>query len=396
MSLSLNNISKYILGLLLLNVVFKGASQEVSVKDDVFRQRLCNKFELAMNEDCSLLDTVKAVSEYPSPLQIKWSNTGINSADEILYFKNLDSLWLNFNNLTSFPVDISRFRSLARLNIANNEIKIAPIIKYRNPISGDTAVKLVYLNNNEIDSLPQKWFEPNGLTQVIDFYDNRLDTIPDFATYNELRRLDLRNNYLKFDELIPIKAHPRWNTSEFNLFPQKEFFVYDRIVVEPGETIELDFNTGNPGDSYILLKNNSNHMTSADGKFVIENISDEDTAATYWVKIRNVAAFPDQSDFLKTTEFKIAFKDHKAYVDESETEKPGLYTLSPDGDGLGDFLELKGDGEAVFYNKSGQKILTRNLPFDWDGKDQTGNTVTPGLYIIRKGDSEYIKVLVSY
>lgn len=50
----------------------------------------------------------------------------------------------------------------------------------------------------------------------------------------------------------------------------------------------------------------------------------------------------------------------------------------------------------MFFDKNGRKILNKNLPYSWDGLDRSGHQVQPGLYIIKKANDEYIKVLVSY
>lgn len=390
MSLSLNKIWSYaLLGFTLVCGTLHVQAQEIVVKDPALAAQFCLYFPDAMSADCKKLDTIKAESLYPSPLDINMEGANITNADELIYFKNADSIRLSFNKIKSFPTDLFRFRSLVRLNLAHNELKVATDIKWNNPISGDTIIKLVYFNHNLIDSIPPSWFEVNGLVQVIDLYDNLLDTIPDFGTYNELRRLDVRKNYLQFDDLAPIKDNVRWNTSQFDLFPQKPFKIYEDLTVKKGESLTLDFSEIYSGESYTLMKNDKNYQISNDGVFVLNDLSFEDTA-TYWVKVRNDTEFPAQTDFLRSTSFKI--KLHP----ELQSTNTGVQIFSPNNDGQDDYIYIEGEGNAVFYDKNGREILSHELPYEWKGNDKNGQTVEPGLYIIKRGERDYLKVLISY
>lgn len=384
------------IALILVLTLGKLSAQLIPVQDEVMRQYLCSKFPLAMNAECSLLDTIKAGSQYPSIAKISLINKGIISADEIIYFSNLDTLYLSQNKLTSFPEDISNFRSLDRLALANNLLTSAPNIHYINKVSGDTAVKLVYLQYNKLNSLPPSWYTYNDKTQVVDLYNNELTTIPTFNNYPQIRRLDVRENYLGFESLIPLKSAPTYDIYQFDLFPQKPFPLAVDSVVELGDTVLIDVSTSLNSNEYTLLKNDRNYETNRTGKFTIVINTFMDTAA-YWVKIRN-DSFPDQSDFLKTEVLKLQFKEtpKEEFSEGGNIQVKDIFVFSPDGDGVADSFKIEGEGEVIFYNKAGQEIRTENLPFEWFGKDKNGNRVVPGLYLVKKPKGDFLKVMIAY
>lgn len=350
-----------------------------------------------MTAGCEFLDTEKASSEYSHIDLINLSRKNLINVDEIIYFSNVDTIYLNNNLLNNFPEDISSFRSLTRLELVNNNLTTAPTIKYNNSISGDTAVKLVYLKNNQINYLPPSWDEANLRTQVVDLYNNELSSIPTFNNYPELRRLDLRQNRLSFEFLIPIKNNPLWVSypERFYLFPQKPFFAYDTIKVKKGENVNFDISRNLASNEYDLLKDDRRIDRNRTGVFTLSNIQEADTGI-YWFKIHN-DEFPDDSDFLSSEKFIIQLE--KEPIDTLSLapfpiKNKDVTLISPNGDGVADFLLIKGEGEAAFYNKTGGTFKKAQLPYKWYGDDGNGNTLEPGLYYIKKEDNSFIKVLI--
>lgn len=379
---------------LLILAIFSAQAQLITVEDTIFNEYLCDNFPLAMSADCNYLDTVKARSEYPDIDKMHLSNKGITSADEIVYFANADTINLNKNSLTSFPEDLSNFRSLTWLNLTMNKLTTAPNIKYTHPESGDTAVKHIYLKYNKISVLPDSWYEENSRTQVVDLYDNELENIPSFSNYPQIRRLDVRENRLDFEGLIPIKQNPVWDINQFDLFPQKPFFVYDTFTVNKGEDITLDISRNLASNEYYLLKDNVRIEKNKTGLFVISNIQEADTGS-YWFKIHN-SEFPDNSDFLASEKFVVQFEKKSETVspDSSWVKEDDVILLSPNGDGIADFLLIEGTGEASFINKAGSLFKKEQLPYKWYGDDANGKTLKPGLYYIKMEDESFMKVLI--
>lgn len=370
-------------------------AQYIDVKDPVLQTFLCNQYPLAVANNCTQLDTNKAKSEYPVIAAIHAANRSITDASPILYFENADTVNLNNNALTSFPDNISSFRSLDRLNLSNNQLTAAPTIKYTHAISGDTAVKLVYLQYNNITQLPSNWAQYNGKTQVIDLKNNYLQDVPSFSNYPEIRRLDVSENYLSFEDLIPIMANPRWTTSQFDLFPQREFEVAMDTLVEIGDTLKVNISTGLTTNTYRLLKGDRGVEDNATGEFKII-IESESDLGEYWFKVYN-SNFPATSDFLASKKYLLTLKEKTPPNElDTVTYPTDVVTFSPNNDDVGDTYFVDGVGEASFYTKNGQKIRIEQLPFTWKGDDKKGTLLEPGLYLININNTKYIKVLIAY
>jgi len=293
-----------------------------------------------MDATCNQLDTVKTLSAIGN---IEFNNRNITNADEAIYFKNADSLRLTYNQLTSFPQDISRFRHLQKLHLGNNQLTRAPDIHYVNSVTGDTAIKFVYLLNNKITTIPTSWNSYNSITQVIDLRNNELQKIPTFINYTQIRRLDIRDNKLPFEYLIPITQNPRWGIGNFALFPQKQFPVNMDTVVKIGQVVYVSVSSGLSSNEYTLIKDNRNIETNRTGEFTIPIYTEADTGQ-YWFKVRN-DNFAANSDFLKS-EFK------NVRLDRSNEKNKDVIIISPNGDGNGDSAYLNGTGQAKIINKN--------------------------------------------
>ena len=393
------------ISLLVLAIVFglgATSAQEIELKDSVLGHWLCSRTPLAMNADCIHLDTVKAESAYPVLSQIHLSNKEIRTADELLYFVNVDTIYLNINQLSSFPQDISKFRSLGRLQLTANQLTSAPDIHYTNEVGKDTAVKLFYIGYNQLSLLPESWFQPNPFTQVIDLRNNYLTDIPSFVDYPEIRRLDVRENYLSFEELIPVMGHSKWGVEQFDLFPQRDFKVAIDKEVEKGETRVLNFSTGLASNYYELYKDEQRIADNREGMFEVTFEEDEDLYG-YSVKINN-DNFPDVSDFLLSeifsfqwTEFVPPTDTIVVPIENKENVKEGdVYVFSPDGDGLADSFFIDGEGSTKLFDKNGTELRHEKLPYEWFGDNSSGVLQTPGLYFIQINEHDFLKVLISY
>jgi hypothetical protein len=374
---SQNNISKTVGFILCIFIGGCGAfAQLVPVKDPAFRTKLCGLSPSVMDATCNQLDTIKALS---ANRNLIFNSANLSNVDEVVYFKNTDTLRVANNQLTSFPHDLSRFQHLQRLQLSNNQLTTAPNIHYVNAISGDTAIKLVYLLNNKITTIPASWNSYNAMTQVIDLSNNELQKIPTFINYPQIRRLDLRNN------LIPIMQNPRWAISNISLFPQKPFPVKMDTLVKIGQVLYVSISSGLSSNKYTLLKDNKIIETNRTGEFTISIYTESDTGK-YWFKIRN-DNFVASSDSLQS-EFK------NVTLDRTNEKDKDVIIFSPNGDGTADVAYLNGIGQAKIINKNGIEIQNITLPYIWNGIDKKGQMQIPGLYYVQSSDGSVLKVLM--
>lgn len=365
-------------------------SQSIVLKDTAFASVLCEKFPLAMVDGCEKLDTIASKSAYSGVYEMRLNGRGIVNADEVVYFTEADSIWLGNNDLTSFPSDLSMFRSLGRLSLFGNQLTEAPDIQYTNIANVDTAVKLVYLQDNLITALSASWSQVNSKTLVVDLKDNELVVINAFSNFNNIKRLDLRGNKLGFESLVPIKSNPRWGEEQFDLFPQKEFEVEIDTLISVGHVDAIDISTGFPSNTYYMLKDGSVMTSNVTGVFVLGfNVVTDGGVFTFEIRNSN---FSEVEEVLTSKSYNVTVNELN---DQNVTEK-GVGVFSPNGDGISDSYYIKGEGQASFLDKSGRELRVEQLPFEWSGDDSSGRRLEPGLYIIEHSNGEIEKVMIAF
>ena len=341
----------------LLSLATSGLSQYVTVNDTLFAQDLCKRFPLVMSADCRQLDTLKTLTEYQNVERIQFTGKGYTNIDEILYFKNVDTIYFNMHKINTFPSDISGFTSLNWLNLANNELTVLPTIFYRNELNQGYGTRHIYANNNLIDSLPPSWYSENNMVFIVHMKSNNLKNVPSFNNYSVIKRLNLIENELGFEELVPILNHPNKANINFELFPQKPFSVDIDSMVRVGQTISANIATGLSSNNYYLFKDNQVIDSTRSGVFNIKIDAESDTGQ-YHFRVRN-DNFTGEAEYLESKRVNVKLKPSLKVIN-----KKNVFVFSPDGDGNVDSFWIEGEGALTIYNKVGQEILTEQLPLN--------------------------------
>lgn len=369
---------------ILFLLVFVGQikAQTIVVKDTLFAKELCNDFPLAMDPTCRLLDTIVARANYSTaPIEFRAFNLGITDATELKYFSGIDSLYLNRNKLQSF-IPLSNFPELRRLHIPFNNLTQAPEINYAN-----SKLNLVFIQDNQITDLPEGWKLPNTNINGINISNNLLTSVPDFEGYLNMALLYVFGNSLSFSHLVPLKKHPKYNETNWKLFPQKAFFITDDLEVIPNKTVSISVKDKTGGNSYFLYHNGVLKDSNTVGDFPLL-ITGESESGTYKVIVKN-ELFTKPSQILESQEFNISVNY------PSQFKEKDVLLFSPNGDGIGDELYIDGEGICTVYDASGKEIIVGNLPFIWNGRSSTGIKANPGMYYI-KTDARFYKALLSF
>lgn len=369
---------------LLFNCV--AVAQTVEIQDEKLRSFFCENYKVAMNAQCTLLDTAVLNATFTEPQLIDLRTQSIENADVLIYFKAADTVFLRKNNLTSFPKDLRDWYPIDRLELSFNQLKEAPVYLENDR---NESVRLLYLHNNTIKKLPKEWDSvSNPKINVIDVSNNLLTEIPDFSQLKQIRRLALYNNLLDFEDLIPLKNNPKYvdTTSRFQLFPQQPFELsIQNNAFAIGESMNLFLENKRGGDTFFLLKNGQVVDSSTTGEFDLIFMKDADFG-NYSVRVCS-EEFPKEDEFLESVAYEITRKP---------VQKKDVLIFSPDGDGIEDDFLVTGKGKAVFLDNQGLEVRTEKLPFRWLGDNKNGQIQSPGLYIIQKENGEYIEVLISY
>ncbi len=384
------NISWWWLSKCLIGVywLFTCASlaQTVEIQDEKLRSFFCDNYKVAMNEQCTLLDTSVLNTTFTELQSLDLRGQNIENADVLVYFKNADTVYLRNNNLTSFPKDLRNWYPMYRLGLSYNQLEEAPTYLENDR---NESVRLLYLHNNKIKKLPDEWNSvSNSTINVIDVSNNLLTEIPDLTKLNKIRRLTLTGNQLDFDDLIPLKNNPQYadTTSRFQLFPQQPFELsLQNTSFAIGESMNIILDNKQGGDSFFLLNNGQVVDSSMTGEFDLSFMKDDDFG-NYSIRVHS-EEFPNEGEFLESKTYEITRKP---------VQKKDVLIFSPNGDGIEDDFLVSGKGKAVFLDNQGLEVRTEKLPFRWLGDNKNGRIQPPGLYIIQKENGEYIEVLISY
>lgn len=363
-----------------------GFSQSVPVTDTVVRQFFCENYPEAMSSDCSLLDTALLNSTFTTPQLINLNNSGVKDLEELLYFKAADTLFFRFNDLTEFPSDLRSVFPIRRLDLRGNSLTEVPTYLVDEANRYRRGIALIYFYGNQIAELPSEWSGSNKSTQVIDLRNNFLSDLPTFVEYEELRALRISYNFLSFEDLIPIKANPRYDATSYQFFPQKPFDLFiNRLAYSEGESITINVDRGLPSNHYFLMKDNVEIDSNRTGEFKLRFKKGEDFGE-YAVRIRN-DEFLGKDDYLESMKY-----DFKRIL----YKKDDVYIFSPNNDGIEDDFSVDGEGRMVIVDERGSEVRSEKLPFVWKGDDSQGSPLPPGLYLLKKENQELLQIFIAY
>ena len=180
-------LSKCLIGIyLLFNCA--AVAQTVEIQDEKLRSFFCENYKVAMNAQCTLLDTAVLNATFTEPQSIDLRGQNIENADVLVYFKTADTVFLRNNNLTSFPKDLRNWYPMDRLGLSFNQLEEAPTYLEN---ERNESVRLLYLHNNKIKKLPNEWNSvSNSKINVIDVSNNLLTEIPDLTQLRQDKAID--------------------------------------------------------------------------------------------------------------------------------------------------------------------------------------------------------------
>jgi Leucine-rich repeat (LRR) protein len=115
-------------------------------------------------------------------------------------FRNLSTLYVNSNEIASFPDDIfenSNLTTLWTFDLGNNKLSESTIPE--NLFDGFPNLLNLRMNSNSIQKLNPKWFEQMTRLQTLDLSYNRIDELPSgvFAAIEGITEINFERNQLK-------------------------------------------------------------------------------------------------------------------------------------------------------------------------------------------------------
>lgn len=412
-----------------------GNAQFVPIQDTSLASYLCQLRPFVTSQDCKMLDTAAASN---NDINLYLNNRGIKKAEEIIYFKNTDLIYLQKNGLTSLPnlsslrgdlevLDVS-FNKLSRLQGLEKLTRIRSLNASNNKLSSfsdlSLATRLEYVNLS-FNLLSFKDFNP--LTKSSNFPVYNLMPQSNLTPDTSIEVLEnssfsinvpidegVANVYYSWQKNgMPISADSRFPSLKLSKVTQKDTGSY---VMYVGSTnSKLTYISVNSGPIRIRMK----PCQQLQQYELIPKIDCEGS----FVTLSSLTLSNDNSDFESFLENGITGSKTKLHYQQPMSIEAGNYhfivtdgkncsikkenvlkinlpvgscpiVFTPNGDGFQDELFLDGSSDAYVLNKEGKNIKTLHLPCYWDGSDYAGNNVPLGSYLLIRKDGTQEKITV--
>jgi hypothetical protein len=308
-----------------------------------------------------------------------WQNS-ITQLPDLSSLSSLELLDMNDNPLATFPTMAATMPNLKRINLNGASIKAIPSF----PIM--PLIDTIRYNWGELESLPSIAHLTNLKTLLL--ADNNLSSLPSFSSLPNLIKVDVRNNQLTFEDIVPLTSYPSFS-SIYKVFPQDSIGKNGAVSLNEAQpfAIKLDFDKQVTNNIYSWYKDGSLVATTSTNWFKIEEVKPEDAGNYYCVVTNSTPALSGQKIVTKLTSLEV--KNASA----TKPDKKEL-VLTPNGDGLGDVYYFEETGRAKIYDRYGRIVRDIVFPAYWDGTNSSGELVTSGYYIIKVEDKVTIPVTV--
>ncbi len=251
-----------------------------------------------------------SLSSFTNLVEFQAAYNQLTSLPSFASNTNLLNIYCQNNKLTSIP-NISMLTNLQILDIGSNTSihhlpDFSPLVNLKqlhiHQTGIDTIIGLSALSNlttlyawgNHIKDLSGL----NANTNLIIFqvFDNNLKSLPVLSNKPSLTSVDFSNNYLTFEDILPISSLPGFNSFSYN--PQNQVPLSSYVVREKDlVTFNLSIDQGISTNFYIWYKDGNLLTTNQTGIFSINSAAYTDSGK-YSVQVYNpgLAGLTLQSD----------------------------------------------------------------------------------------------------
>ncbi len=233
-------------------------------------------------------------------LQLQAFNNKLTSLPALNNLKSLDQLYITTNSLTSFP-DISNLTQIRYLIIGDNPFGSLPDfspntnllelhvhetnISEIKGLASLTKLTRLYCWQNNISDLSAL----SGNTTLIGFYafSNNLSALPTLTNKPNLNDVEVANNKLTFEDLLPLTTMPNVVSGIFSYSPQDSVGVYtpETIRLRHPITLAMTEDAGVASNKYVWHKD-STIVNASTGTLRVASAQASDSGA-YFVTITN-------------------------------------------------------------------------------------------------------------
>ena len=266
------------IALLFLLTAVGGISQSVPVEDSVFKQFLLDTYPSVMTAE-EELDTLLAASEVDHVLDLQ--GIGIKEMHEIMFFKNVDTIYAQGNDLDSIGI-IDKISDLKYIDVSNNKLRYVP------SIYGINTIEQYRCRNNLCERVPQIWTASSSMT-VFDLANNNLSHLHSFNSFTELTLWDVSGNRLTFNWLLQNVGIPDFENVAI-ISPQQKLSVPPPVDLTEGETLFFDLDNSDDDtvttNTYRWFRNDALVRETSYDSIIWPNVTFED-AGIWRVEVTN-------------------------------------------------------------------------------------------------------------
>ena len=274
------------------------------------------------------------------------SNAQISNAEGIQYFENAFSINLSNNLLTSLPASVSNLVSVEKLILTGNNFTELP------DLSGMSLLKTLLINRNKLATskpllatldtldvsanlLPDiSFIAGNTNLKVLYAKDMNISSLPNFASFSNLKAIDFSGNKLDFDDLIPLSQLAIWDSSTFAVFPQQKIGTIQNLSINEGDDLVIkSTSTASLKSKWYL---NAVFLIQSDSLLIKNILSTNAGAYSYRLSMptsKFKKAFFLQSENINLSvvpSASLSISDNTIAVSENKCNKTGSISINPD------------------------------------------------------------------
>lgn len=222
--------------------------------------------------DYNRLTSLPALEGNAKLLSLQVSNNQITTLPSLAKQVKVNILDVSNNLLLSLP-SLATLVSLERLYCSGNQIATLP------SLTTLTNLKRLNVSRNKITQIPT--LAQNVLLTELVADSNALTTAPDLTGLGPLKKIQLQNNYLTFDDFAQYLG--RTDSSYLDYSPQKLNNSTKRVSVKEGEALLLSpySNDTLKGLNYAWYKDGAFILRSTTKNFSISSVSASDLGSYY-------------------------------------------------------------------------------------------------------------------
>lgn len=215
----MKSTSFYITLLIAFSLLFLSrGNAQVSITDPAFRAYVITDFSAAWDMQNQTLDTTILKDKKNDKVDgtIYATKIGAKEVDQIIYFERIDTIFIDSNYISSIP-NINRLSSVNLIDLSFNQFVALPDL-HRIP-----ALENIQASNNQLDTLDAQLGKLGDSLQFLNVSNNQIRNIGHvpFQSMPALSEVDVRNNFLSFEDITPFLSDPDFE-SKYKFFPQKK------------------------------------------------------------------------------------------------------------------------------------------------------------------------------